>query len=410
MSSRLRKKPLRRGSGLGALGLAALGLLAGCDRGKAEPAPADPGPAAKERIAVKTVAAERREQPDVLELTASLLPDEESRVTPLVGGRVSRVFVERGAKVKEGAPLVQLRNADYRTAADAARAALQQARARLGIGAGEEERFEPAQSADVLAADANRRLAEDAAARAEKLSEGGAVSAAELEASRQRAAAAREQYAATLNGVRGSLVALKNAKLSLEQAERNLSDSTVRAPFAGEVAMRSVSVGEYVAPQQPVVTLVRTDPLRLELEIPQAEIARVREGQRVELRVDAYPDRTFMGTLRYVGVAIAKQSRALTVEAVVPNADGALRPGLFVKARVLIGGQRELVAVPRSAVFELGGTRRAFVVIDHRVQERVLAVVGNEGDAVLVNEGLQPLERVADGQLDRLSDGQVVSD
>ncbi len=388
---------------------AVTGLALGCGRGQAAPAAQGAGKAATP-IAVKTVVVERRELPDTLELSASLLADEESRVTPLVAGRVARVFVERGSKVKEGDPLVQLRSVDYRTSAESARAALQQARARLGIAPGDEAGFDPSQAADVRAADANRKLAEDAATRAEALSQSGAVSAADLESARQRAAAAREQYEATLNGVRGSWLALKNAELTLEQARRNVADSTVRSPFAGEVAQRHVSVGEYVNAQQAVATLVRTDPLRLELEIPQAEIARVHEGQRVQVRVDAYPGRVFDGTLRYVGVSVAKQSRALTVEAVVPNAEGTLRPGLFVQARILIGGQRELVSVPRAAVLELGGTRRAFVVVGHRVEERVLAVVGDEGDSVLVDQGLQPAERVATSALDRLSDGQEVSD
>jgi RND family efflux transporter MFP subunit len=393
-------------------GVLALGpgatLLWGCERGEA--ASARDNGAFKETVHVKTVAAERRELPDMLELSATLQPDEESKVTPLVPGRVSRVFVERGARVNEGDPLVRLRNVDYRTAADAANAALQQARARLGIAGSQEASFDPAQSADVRAADANRKLTEDAAARAEKLSGSGAMSTAEVESARQRAAAAREQYEATLNATRGSWLALKNAKLSLEQAQRNVTDSTVRAPFGGEVAERQVSVGEYVTPQQPVVTLVRIDPLRLELEIPQAEIGRVHAGQSVEVRVDAYPERVFLGTLRYVGVSVAKQSRALTVEAVVQNHDGALRPGLFVKARILLGGQREIVAVPKTAVLDLGGTRRAYVVVDHHLEERVLAVIGSDGDDLLVNEGLKAAERVATGQLDHLSDGQEVRD
>jgi RND family efflux transporter MFP subunit len=383
-------------------------LLVGCERGEA--ASARDNGASTETVRVKTVAAERRELPDMLELSATLQPDEESKVTPLVPGRVSRVFVERGAKVNEGDLLVRLRNVDYRTAADSANAALQQARARLGISGDQEASFDPAQSADVRAADANRKLTEDAAARAEKLSGSGAMSTAEVESARQRAAAAREQYEATLNATRGSWLALKNAKLSLEQAQRNVTDSTVRAPFGGEVAERKVSVGEYVTPQQPVVTLVRIDPLRLELDFPQAEIGRVHAGQSVEVRVDAYPERVFMGTLRYVGVAVAKQSRALTVEAVVQNHDGALRPGLFVKARILLGGQREIVAVPKTAVLEVGGTRRAYVVVEHHLEERVLAVIGSEGDVLLVNEGLKAAERVAIGQLDHLSDGQEVRD
>ncbi len=360
-------------------------------------------------LSVTTVVAESEEVPDTLELTGTLAADEESRVTPLVAGRVSEVLVERGATVSEGDPLVRLRATDYRLASESASAALEQARARLGIEEGGEQGFRPEALPEVRAAEANRQLAEDALARTERLAGTGAVSAADLEGARQRAAAAREQHASTLNAARGSWFALKNARVALEQARRNLADSSVAAPFAGQVAERHVSVGEFVAPQQPVVTLVRVDPLRLELQVPQERMALVREGQRVEILVDAYPDRVFEGTVRYVGAAIRADSRSLTVEAVVPNEDRALRPGIFATARVVLGGRRERVTVPARAVRRDAGTHRVFTVVDGEAREHVVSIARTDGERVWLADGLEAGSVVVLDHLDRLADGVAVA-
>src|SRR5690606_10049108 len=128
----------------------------------------------------------------------------------------------------------------------------------------------------------------------------GVISEQTLEETRNRVVAARQQLDSAINAGRASLGALESARATLAQAATSASDSTVRAPFSGEIANRAVSVGEYVTPQTTLVTLVRTDPLRVELSVPQRHLRAVQPGQTVQIQIDAVPDRTFEATVRYV--------------------------------------------------------------------------------------------------------------
>ena len=194
----------------------------------------------------------------------------------------------------------------------------------------------------------------------------------------------------------------------VQQAGRALEDSTVRAPFAGEVAERRINIGEYVTPQRSVVLLVKTDPLRMEIQIPQERIAQVHRDQTVQVRVDAFPDRVFGGTLRYISAAVRADTRSLIAEAVVPNEDGTLRPGLFATARIELGTQRRAVAIPTRAVLNEAGTNRVFVIVNGRAQERVVTVADRTGDTALIDTGVNAGERVATDNLTRLGDNVPV--
>jgi RND family efflux transporter MFP subunit len=394
------------GAALGLLSLAATG--AGCRRGETSAVQIRPTEDAAP-VRITTGVARGIERPMSLATTGTLVADQQSEVTPLVGGRVTDVLVERGSVVHEGDVLMRLRDVDYRTSAAQANAMLDQSRARLGLGPGGSGRFDPESTADVRAAQANRDLAEDGLRRAEVLARSGSISDAELEQRRQQAAAAREQYNSTLNNVRGTYFGYRNAQVALQQTQRNLQDSVVRAPFAGEIAERRANVGEYVTAQRAVVVLVRTNPLRVELQVPQERPPFVRQGQSVEISIDGFPNRTFPGTIRYISPALRADSRALVAEAVVPNDAGELRPGLFVTARIVLNQRENLVSVPRAAVLSEAGTHRVFVVDNGgRVQERVVAVAERTSDNVLLTSGVQANETVATDRLDRLTDGSRV--
>jgi RND family efflux transporter MFP subunit len=397
------------GLGVALLVLALFGL-AGCGRGSAQGENGG-GAAPEERaaIAVRTVAAVAEQQPVTLTLDGTLVADEESRVTSVVPGRVIEVLVERGSVVEENAPLVRLRDVDYRLQAAAARAQLDQARARLGL---EDQTSAPrpaAEMPEVRAAQADAELAESNARRAEELAQRGVLAAQGLEEARSRAASARERYQTALQNARASITALSSARVALSQASTSANEATVRAPFAGEIAERMVSVGEYVSPQSPVVTLVRTDPLRIELQVPQQHLMDVRAGQRVTLVVDAVPDRTFEAVVRYVSAAVRTETRGLTVEAVVPNPDRVLRPGLFAQARLSTGGTREVAVVPPDAVYTQAGVDRVFVVEGGRVEERVVSVSDRTSERVVIAEGVRAGEMVAIDSLDQLADGVAVT-
>lgn len=367
------------------------------------------GPAAENAPQqVRAAAVNVRTRPASLLLTGTLVGDRQSQLTPLVAGRVEAVLVERGDTVREGQPLIRLRDVDFRFGAENASASLAQARARLGeAGTGRD----PNQMAEVQAARANADLAADVLRRTEQLAANGSVSDQELQRARASAAAAQAQYTASVNGARGAIAALRSAQVAVSQTSRQVADSIVRAPFAGEVAERTINVGEYVSPQRAVVTIVRTDPLRMEVQVPQERLGTLHRGQRVVLRVDAYPDRDFTGEIRYISAAVRTDTRALVAEAVIPNADGALRPGLFGTARVELDRQETVYEIPADAVLSEAGIHRAFVIgPDRHIQERVVTIADRSGNTVLIERGLNAGERVALGRLDRLADGVTVTE
>ena len=395
--------------------LLALGALplAGCKKptadgpGGAAPVSLTAENAAPVRVTLAT--AQARQVPDVLSATGTLVPDQQSQVTSLVPGRVTAVLVERGSQVREGDPMLRLRDTDYRANAATASAAVGQARARLGLDA-TNGRFDPEAAAEVRAAAAQRDIADDGLRRAEQLHAGGSMSDSEYQRTLLQATAAQEQYRAALNGTRASFFAYQQAREALATAQRSVADSVVRAPFSGEVAERMANVGEYVTAQRAVVTLVKIDPLRMEIQIPQERFAQVRPDQAVEVRVDAWPERVFRGTLRYISAAVRTDTRALVAEAVIPNPERVLRPGLFATARIALGTQRAAVTIPARAVLSEAGTSRVFVVVNGRAQARVVTVLERQGDLVTIERGIAPGERLATDNLTRLGDGVAVTE
>jgi RND family efflux transporter MFP subunit len=135
----------------------------------------------------------------------------------------------------------------------------------------------------------------------------------------------------------------------------------------------------------------------------------VKVGAPVTFQVDAYAGREFTGTIRYVSPALEANRRALTVEAVVPNQSGDLKPGLFATARVDQPDKVPAVMVPESAVLTQGGTSRVYVVNGDKVEERIVTI-GQQIDALVeIATGLKAGEKVATKNVAQLFDGAKVS-
>ncbi|HWB79751.1 MAG TPA: efflux RND transporter periplasmic adaptor subunit [Nannocystaceae bacterium] len=379
-------------------------LLVACTRPAAQPHEET----ADKTVSVHVAEAIAQSRPVALTLDGTLLADEESNVTSIVSGRVVAVSVERGAKVAEGDELIRLRDVDFKLQAKLARASLAEARARLGMKQGAKVPDADALP-EVKLAKSELDLAQSELARAERLFASGALAQAELDQVRTKAASAVDRLSTAKNGARASLTALQGAEASLDQAMTSTSEAKIRAPFAGEIAVRSVSVGEYVTPQTSLVTLVRTDPLRIELSVPQQHLEAVQPGQKVTVIVDALPDREFEATVRYVSASVQRETRSLTVEAVVPNTDGLLRPGLFATARLQTGGSETVTTVPSEAVRTAAGVSRVFVIAGDRIEERVVSVAERTSKQVTIAEGLKAGDRVATDGLEELADGVSVT-
>ena len=384
--------------------------LAGCHGGAgAQQAQVHATDEQLETTAPASATAEVREVPSTIDLSGTLLADDESHVSPIVPGRVVEVLVERGSVVAEGDPLVRLRDTDYRLQLAAAHSQLDQARARLGIDQSGTPPA-PAETSEVLSAQAQMQLNDSALERAEGLAQRGVFTQSQLDEARARATSSRESYATALQNARASIASLSAAQTSLRQASTSVGESIVRAPFAGEIATRDVSPGEYVTAASHLVTLVRTDPLRIEVQIPQERIFAVHEGQAVEVRVDA-TDHVFAATIRYISASVDVASRGLIVEAVVPNSDAAhrLRPGMFARARILLGDTERMASVPSSAVLTQAGVSRVFILRDGRVVESVVSIAEREVERVTISRGVSPGDVVATERLEQLADGMRIT-
>lgn len=354
-------------------------------------------------IAVAPVAASEQPISRFIRVTGTLTAEEQADVAAETSGRVVSTPVERGSRVTQGSELVRLSSVETDASLKEAEANAAQIEARLALAPNGS--FDIARVPEVANARANLALAQSEFDRIEKLLAERVVSQSEYDQRKTQVEAARQQFEAAKNGAEQQYQALQAARARVTLARKAASDTVVRAPFAGLVAERMVSTGDYVTRGTKVARVVRITPLRVELTVPEQFVSEVAVGQPVVLSVDAYPGRTFEGKVRYVSPALRADRRALTVEAVVSNETGELKPGMFATALIQQAKKTPAVLVPASAVQVLSGTSRVFVVNGDRVEER-LVTIGQKLDSVVeIARGLKAGERVATENVTQLVDG-----
>jgi RND family efflux transporter MFP subunit len=329
------------------------------------------------------------DEPVIIEATGSFQADESSDVAPESSGRVTATPVDVGQRVARGAVLIRIQGVDANLRLEDARAAVARAEANLKL------------------SDSQNTLAQSTAKRNEALLAGGLVP-------QTVADEARTQAETTANGVLVARASLAQARAQLALAEKAVADVVVYAPFDGYISQRRVSVGEFVQPSTAVVTLLRIDPLRLQLMIPSIQAGSIKDGQIVSARVDAYPGKIFEGRITAVNPLIAAESRSFLVEARVPNPGAVLKPGMFAVASIQQGRTERALLVPKRAVVEDVNTNsfRVYVVDkDNTARLRVvqLAARQSQSDMTKVLTGIKEGERVATSNLADLYDGAPVS-
>ena len=141
-----------------------------------------------------------------------------------------------------------------------------------------------------------------------------------------------------------------SAAALVEKIKMTIAQKTLSAPFAGRLGIRKVDVGQFVSPGTSLITLQQLDPIYVDFPIPEQSLGILREGQPVVVKVDAYPDQTFTGTVSIIDARIAAESRSVMVRAQFANADRRLLPGMFANVSVVAGAERDVVVVPRTAV------------------------------------------------------------
>ena len=371
-------------------------------------------------VPVTTAAAIKRELPRFFEATGSLAGDQQTDVAPQTSGKVVAIGVDIGSPVRRGQMLVRLDDAELKLRVEQAvaqvaqaKAAVRQAEERIGLRPG--QAFDPSRVAEVASAKVQLDLAEKNLRRAEKLIESGDVSRSFYDEQRARRDQLKEQYDVALAQARQNFAGVEvartnvaNAEAQLGLARKNLSYAVIPAPIDGFVAERTADLGEYVSPQQKVATIVRTNPLRIRIDIPEQAIPEVRVGQSVSVTTSAWPDRNFSGRVARIAPNVSATSRTLTVEAEIDNGSGALKPGQFGTVRILQERAEPAVLIPARAVTTEAGVSRVYVIKDGRAEQRLVQTGRTEGDLIEIRSGVAADEQVATSGLEQLSDGIVV--
>ncbi len=369
---------------------------------------------------VATAPAVSRQLPRYFEATGSVAADEQTDVAPIVPGRVTFVGIDLGSYVQQGQVIARLDDADARLRLQQleaqlaqAQSAVRQAEERIGLRAG--ERFDPNRVAEVGAARAALDLAEKQLRRYERLIESGDVSRAAYDQQKAQRDQLRQQFEAALAqanqsyaGVQTARAAADAARSQVEQARKAVRDVTITSPISGYVSDRPADVGEYVATSSKIATIVRTNPLRMRIDIPEQAISSVQLGQSISLATSAYPDRSFAGRVARISPNVSANSRTMTVEAEVDNSSGLLKPGQFATVRILLPQSEPATLVPARAVRTEGDTSRIFVIRDGIAQERLVQIGQTEGELVEVKGNIAADELVATSNVELLSDGMIV--
>jgi len=380
---------------------------------------------------------ESRGVPATIQATGSLTAQETSDVAPKVAGKISNIYANVGQFIAAGNPIAKLDDTDAKQQLAVARATVQQRQsdvraAEVKLGLGPNGKFDASHIPEVRAAAATYqqqlaqlRQAEANEKRYRELVESGDVALANYEQYRTtrdtaqaQANTAKEQLDAAVNAARQNNQAIAGAQAQLAAAQTQvgiqqqaIADTIIRAPFAGYISSRPVAVGEFVSTANSVATILRTNPMKIVIQITEADVPFVAVGRGVTVQVDAFPDRSFAGYVSAVNPQVDPTSRAASVEALVNNSDNALKSGMFATVRVVRPGGSTAVFVPKSAIYNDQSTQsfRVFEIQDNVAKLRVVQLGTEEADSYEILSGIDADKPVATSNLDKLFEGANVA-
>jgi membrane fusion protein (multidrug efflux system) len=314
---------------------------------------------------------EMRDLEERIEATGELVAKEHAQIASEVSGRITEILVDEGDAVEVSQVLLEI---------DPERRNLELASARAGFTEAEAARGEQGREFQ----------------RAKTLHEQGIASDAALDQTETALALARSRAEA--------------ARARVGVAERAVRDASVRAPFAGLIARREVSRGEYVNVGQPLFELVALDPVEVEFHLAERDSARVVVGQEVRVSVAPFPDETFHGIVSVVSPIIDARTRTLRVKAQIDNPDGRLRPGLFARADLGIAVREGVLLVPEEAILLRSDGSVVFRRGEGNRVERVMVETGgHHGNRVEIARGLTRGDQVVTRGQTGLVDDALVS-
>jgi len=294
--------------------------------------------------------------PQSLTAVGSLRSDETVILRPEIVGRVAQILFKEGERVAEGAVLLKLDDS--------------------------------VQKADSDRAKANLVLSKSKYDRAVDLRNQGFISSQAKDEAENM---------------------LKVAEADFELVQARLAKTAIRAPFSGTVGLRQVSVGDYVKEGQDIVNLESLDPLKLDLRVPEIYHSQVKDGQTLQITLDAIPDRAFDGRVSAINPLIDANGRSIVFRAQVPNKGGTLRPGMFARVRLFTSQSRDTFVIPEESLFPVGDDKYVYKVMDGKAaRQKVEIGARREGRVEIVN-GLTAEDVVVTAGVIKLRDGAAVS-
>jgi len=304
-----------------------------------------------------------------------------------VPGRLQTISINLGSVVDKGQVIAQVAQQDYKLRVQQAEAALAQARARLGLSPdGADDRVSAEETGPVRQAKAILDDAKSKRDRALKLMQQGVIPRADYDTADSDYKVALSRYQDGLEEIRNRQGLLAQRRSELALAKQQLADTIIYAPLEGVVQEKQASVGEYLAAGAPIVDIVRIDPLRLRVDVPERESHSIRTGQSVRVTVEGDPE-SYLGFVKRLSPTISAQNRVLAVEADVRN-NGRLRPGAFVRAEIVTDQTSTAVTVPSTAIVTFAGIEKVMLVENGKAAEKAVTTGRRGPDWIEIKAGV----------------------
>jgi len=361
--------------------------------------PTSPSPAAAKSPAeplaaqfrdVRTAVAREEAWESTLRISGELAAFEQSTLSTKVAGRLADLAVDLGARFKQGDVLARIDAHDYELRLAQAEAALSAARARLGLaladGDGKDE-VDPEHVAIVLAARTALEEAQRDEKRVDEMLQAGVGTQAAADSARSATLLAQAKLQDALEEVQNRRAQVLQRRADLALARAQLADTQVLAPFDGAVVARLAGTGDYLLAGAPIARLVRFDPLRLRMDVPEHAAARIRAGQA--LRAELEDGTQVAGVVARISPELGMRNRTLQVEGELPNPSGALRPGSFARVELVLDGSAHTLVVPPEALVRFAGLDKLFEIVDGKALERRVKVGRIESGRIEILEGIK---------------------
>lgn len=211
--------------------------------------------------------------------------------------------------------------------------------------------------------------------------------------------------------------AWKQAVANADNVRATIEKKTIHAPFAGQLGIRLISLGQYLDAGKPIVSLIALSPVHASFTLPQQDLAQLKLGMKVRVTTDTYTNRVFEAILTAMNPDLDSSTRSVPVLATVTNEDHALRPGMYVKAEVLLPEERTVVVIPATAILSAPFGDSVYIIEEKpgkdgkpglTVRQQFVRTGQARGDLITVESGLKPGDRIVSAGAFKLRNGMAI--